>query len=157
MQRRTVRTLLTAAVAGLLLTTGLALHVGAQQPGPMVATNRVLIYDNGGTFMPGDPATGQWTFAPHHVEVTQGDSIEFVNPEGNARPHTVTSITWSGQPPNRMLAHGTAFDSSPTMADIIRPGNTFTLDTSELMPGQYLYYCWLHPWMVGSITVMAAP
>jgi plastocyanin len=146
-----------AVVAGFLLAAGLALHAEAQQPGPMVATIRVLMYDNGGTFMPGDPATGQWTFTPHHLGVTQGESIEFVNPAGNARPHTVTSITWSGQPPNRVLAHGVAFDSSPTMADIIRPGNSFTLDTSTLDPGQYLYYCWLHPWMVGSITVMAAP
>lgn len=151
MNRRTVWAI-TAALGALLAAGALALGAQAQQPS--VATLRVLIYDNGGTFMPGDPATGQWSFAPGHIQVTKGQSIEFVNPAGNARPHTVTSITWSGQPPNRMLSHGTAFDSSPTMAEWMQPGSSYTLDTSTLNAGQYLYYCWLHPWMVGSITVM---
>jgi plastocyanin len=42
---------------------------------------------------------------------------------------------------------------------LIQPGNTWTLDTStlEAPSGQYTYYCWLHPWMVGNFTVMPAP
>jgi len=139
MKRRTAWILLSAALGGLALSAGLALNAQAQQPGTTVATHRVLIYDNGGTFMAGDPATGQWTFAPNHVAVTRGESIEFVNPMGNARPHTVTSITSSGQPPMRTLTHGAAFDSSPTMADVLRPGSTWTLETSALDAGQYLY------------------
>ena len=155
MQRRTAQRALLAAVVGAILVAGPGLTVGAQPP--PAAVNRVLMYDNGGSFMPGDPASGLWSFAPHHIQVTHGDSIEFVNPEGNRLPHTVTSITWSGQPPNRELTHGAAFDSSPTQADRLMPGSTWTLDTATLNPGQYLYYCWIHPWMVGSITVMPAP
>jgi plastocyanin len=151
MNRRTVWAIV-MALAGILVAGTLALSAQAQQPS--VATHRVVISDNGGSFMPGDPATGQWAFAPGHIQVTKGQSIEFVNPAGNAQPHTVTSITWSGRPPNRTLTHGAAFDSSPTVMDILRPGNSWTLDTSSLDAGQYLYYCWLHPWMVGTITVM---
>jgi plastocyanin len=149
MRRRTLWALGTA-VGGLVAAAALALNAQAQ---PSVAMTRVLIYDNGGSFMPGDEYTGQWGFTPHHYQVAKGESIEFVNPAGNAQPHTVTSITASGQPPNRTLTHGAAFDSSPTRADVIRPGSSWTLDTSGLDAGQYTYYCWLHPWMVGSITV----
>lgn len=156
MQRRVAAALIVLALAGIVVSTGISRNVRAQQPGPTVATVRVLIYDNGGTFMAGDQATGQWAFTPNHIGVTQGQSVEFVNPQGNARPHTITSITWSGQPPMRVLTHGAAFDSSPTREELITPGNTWTLDTSSLEPGQYLYYCWLHPWMVGTITVSAA-
>jgi plastocyanin len=152
MQRRTIRNLLVAVAGGLLLTAGLGLHVRAQPP--PAAVNRVLMYDNGGSFMPGDPASGLWSFAPYHIQVRHGDSIEFVNPSDNRLPHTVTSITWSGQPPNRVLTHGAAFDSSPTQADRLMPGSTWTLDTATVNPGQYLYYCWIHPWMTGTITVM---
>jgi plastocyanin len=148
MQRWIVRTLL-AAVCG-------AIFALAQQTGTTVPALRVLIYDNGGTFMPGDPDTGEWGFTPNHIQVTRGEAIEFANPAGNARPHTVTSITWSGQPPMRTLTHGEAFDSSPTREEVLMPGSSWTLDTSSLEPAQYLYYCWLHPWMVGSITVSPA-
>ena len=155
MKRRIAWTFV-AALGGIVTFAALTFGAQAQQPGPAVATNRVLIYDNGGTFMAGDEYTGEWGFMPHHIAVTKGESIEFVNPAGNARPHTVTSITASGQPPNRVLSHGTAFDSSPTQADVLRPGSAWTLDTSNLDAGQYAYYCWLHPWMVGSLTVMPA-
>ncbi len=156
MQRWIVRTLLAAVVGGILVTSGIGMAVQAQPPGPAVPALRVLIYDNGGTFMAGDPDTGEWAFTPGHIQVTRGESIEFVNPAGNARPHTVTSITWSGQPPMRTLTHGEAFDSSPTREELLMPGSTWALDTSSLEPAQYLYYCWLHPWMVGSITVSPA-
>jgi hypothetical protein len=53
----------------------------------------------------------------------------------------------------RTLTHGAAFDSSPTREEVLMPGSSWSLDTSSLEAAQYLYYCWLHPWMVGSITV----
>jgi plastocyanin len=34
------------------------------------------------------------------------------------------------------------------------PGNSWSLDTSGLAAGHYGYYCRLHPWMVGSLTVV---
>src|SRR5207249_4883363 len=77
-------------------------------------------------------------------------------PAGNTYPHTVTSITWTGMAPTRTLTSGLLFDSSPTREQYLLPGDSFTLDTTTLDPGQYLYYCTLHPWMVGSITVAPA-
>lgn len=137
---------------------GFALVVGsgalAQQPSGPPAP-RVLMFDNGGTFAPGDPATGQWTYVPAHITVTRGETITFDNPAGNFRPHTVTSITWEGQAPTRTLISGARFDSSPTREALIMPGGSFALDTTDLEPGHYLYYCTLHPWMVGTFTVTA--
>lgn len=87
----------------------------------------------------------------------KGEKITFDNPAGNNRPHTVTSITWSGTAPTRTLESGTKFDSSPTLEMRITPGNSFTLDTTDLDAGNYVYYCTLHPWMVGTFTVTPAP
>jgi plastocyanin len=103
-----------------------------------------------------DPYTGTWSFAPSHLYVRQGTPVEFDNPSTNSFPHTVTSLTWSGSPTNRTLASGTLFNSSPTNAEFIRPGGSWTLDTSSLTPGLYVFYCSLHPWMSGTITVAPA-
>ena len=37
------------------------------------------------------------------------------------------------------------------------PGSSFVLDTSTLDAGQYVYYCTIHPWMVGTFTVGLTP
>jgi plastocyanin len=119
-------------------------------------TPRVTIIQNDAQFSPADAeGVGQWSYAPDHLAVMQGEQIEFDNPATNSFPHTVTSITWTGMAPARTLASGQAFDSSPTRETYIQPGQSWTLDTSTLMPGQYLYYCTIHPWMAGSFTVLA--
>jgi plastocyanin len=117
-------------------------HVAAYTP-------RVLMVDNDAPFAPaGNPGLGLWGFAPAHLAVYQGEALVFENPATNKRPHTVTSLTWGGTPTARTLESGTLFDST-----IVMPGNTFTLDTTPLPPGQYVYYCTLHPWMLGTVTV----
>lgn len=116
-------------------------------------TARVIMYDNDGQFNFVDPGTGEWTFAPSHVEVAQGEPIVFENPASNKRPHAVVSIAAGGTPFDRTLTSGSLFNSSPTAADLIMPGNSWTLDTSSLEPAHYTYFCSLHPWMVGSFTV----
>jgi plastocyanin len=148
-----VRWLVAPALAGVLVGGGLILSARDRgevhaQPAPQA---RVVIHDNNGQFMPpGEPSVGRWGYAPAHLDITQGESIIFDNPAGNFRPHTVTSITWSGMPAMRELTSGALYDSGNFM-----PGNSYTLDTSSMMPGQYTYYCALHPWMVGTITVSA--
>lgn len=120
-------------------------------------TPRVTIVQNDSGFTPADAeGLGQWSFAPAHMTVTQGEQIEFDNPATSTVPHTVTSITWSGMAPTRTLASGEKFDSSPTRDLLIMPGQSWMLDTSTLDPGQYVYYCTLHPWMVGSFTLLPA-
>lgn len=148
--RSVVRFLMAPLVLGAVLAAGYGVHAytsaGAYTP-------RVTVIDNDGTFMPGDPGTGQWSFAPAHLTVAKGESITFDNPQGNFRPHTVTSITWSGMAPTRTLESGKAFDSSPTRETLLMPGQSYNLDTSAMDAGHYLYYCTLHPWMVGTFTV----
>jgi len=145
-------------LASLLVGGALATMAGARAQHLATAyTPRVTIVQNDAGFTPADAdGLGEWTFAPSHLEVTQGEQIEFDNPATSTVPHTVTSITWSGMPPTRTLASGEKFDSSPTRDTLIQPGQAWTLDTSTLDPGQYVYYCTLHPWMVGTFTVVAA-
>jgi len=102
-----------------------------------------------------DPRQGRWQFNPTNIEVTRGEPVVFDSPPSNIDPHTVTSLTRVGSPfavPVQFVA-GTRFDSSPSAAELIQPGNSFTLDTSTLAPGNYAYVCKLHPWMNGEITV----
>lgn len=118
---------------------------------------RVTIFDSNTTFdASGIEKQGYWGFGPEHIDVHQGDMIEFDSSASNSFSHTVVSITWSGSPDARTLDSGTAFNSSPTRADEIAPGGSWTLDTTNLKPGQYVYYCAMHPWMVGTFSVEAA-
>jgi plastocyanin len=45
------------------------------------------------------------------------------------------------------------FDSLTVAPNGILPGTSFTLDTSNLAPGTYHYFCDFHPWMQGTLTV----
>ncbi len=88
------------------------------------------------------------------------DTIVFVNPSTNKHPHTVTSLERVGGPFENRVNVGTLFDSSPTNATLLQPGQSFTLDTRQpapgrppLAPGNYPYFCKLHPWMVAEITL----
>jgi plastocyanin len=147
-----------ARLAGLAgLTTAIVLGVSAtasaQQPSAPPQP-RVLIVDNNGGFSPGETGTGMWGYAPAHLAVQQGQTVVFDNPAGNFRPHSVTSISLNGPVAERRLEAGMKFDSSPTRDELLQPGSSFTLDTAMLEPGHYAYYCFIHPWMVGSLTVM---
>jgi plastocyanin len=134
----------------------------AASPATLVSagdTPHVTIFDsNSPPYNPIDGTTGGWGYAPNHVIVTQGQQIVFDNPASNFQPHTVTSLVFSqgdGGNSTNVVA-GTLFDSSPTRADRLAPGTSWTLDTSNLKPGQYEYYCSAHPWMLGSFTVLPA-
>jgi plastocyanin len=134
-----------------------ALLVGslAAQAQP-VAIHVVMVDNSGPGNPPGGTGQGYYSFAPQHIVVSQGQPIIFDNPSTSRWPHSVESITWSGTVPYRNLEVGTAFDSSPEGSPNVSPGESWTLDTSALNPGQYLYYCALHPWMVGTFTLQPA-
>jgi plastocyanin len=107
-----------------------------------------------------DPQQGRWQFNPNNVEVKRGERIVFNNPPGRNHPHTVTSLQRQGgpnppppkvpgDPPTQTFAIGTAFESG-----LIEPGNSFAVETGSLAQGHYLYFCRLHPWMSGELTVV---
>ena len=134
----------------------LALVAWPAAAAPNAATVTVTMYDNDAR-SPGQgfvPAQGWWGYAPMHVEVKKGDPVLFHNPASNRFPHTVTSIARQQNAYLNELTAGSRFDSTPTQESLVRPGESWTLDTSTLDQGHYAYYCRLHLWMLGSITVL---
>ncbi len=84
-------------------------------------------------------------YVPTHLTVSAGTTVTWINSDGLI-PHTVTA----GWPDSDAIGldypGGNGFDS-----DFMSGGATFehTFD----VPGEYDYYCLLHPWMTGSINV----
>lgn len=76
-------------------------------------------------------------YDPADTSVTPGSTITWTN--GDSASHTVTSGTPSGGPDGK-------FDSG-----LFGPGKTFKTTLDE--KGTYPYFCQVHPWMTGSITV----
>jgi plastocyanin len=150
--RSRLQVLVASALIGLVLG-GVALSA----PGNAgAATPRVTMIDNDGlpTSQGVDPWTGWWGFAPNHITVSQGEGVVFDNPASNKRPHNVISIHNSGNATAPVLASGEKFSTGLAAENRLMPGASWTLDTAGIEPGHYSYYCSLHPWMVGSVTVL---
>ena len=73
------------------------------------------------------------------IEINVRDSIRWGNADTAA--HTVTSGTPEEGPDE-------IFDSS-----LFGPGKSFQLQFTEV--GEFDYFCLVHPWMVGTVTVMS--
>ncbi len=134
----------------------LGLSGSALVPTTGATTPTVTIYDNDAPSPQRgfDPGQGWWGFAPQHLEVKRGETVLFVNPSTNHSPHTVTSIAPEGNSSyGTQLLAGSRFDSTPSSDARIQPGESWTLDTSTLDPGNYAYYCRFHLWMLASLTV----
>ena len=84
--------------------------------------------------LPGASAQGNPDYDPDPITITQGDGVQWTN-EDNA-PHTVTS-TEQG-----------VFDSG-----LINAGGTWVLNSAEIAPAQYEYFCTLHPFMVATLAI----
>jgi plastocyanin len=84
--------------------------------------------------LPGASAEGNPDYDPDPTTVKQGDGVEWTN-EDNA-PHTVTSRQEG------------IFDSG-----IINAAAKWLLNTADLEPAEYEYYCTLHPFMVATLIV----
>jgi len=89
-----------------------------------------------GTSVPGCEDTDS-CYLPANITINAGDTVEWPNVDTAA--HTVTS----GSP-----AEGPSgvFDSSLLMADA-----TFAFTFEDA--GEYDYFCMVHPWMIGSVSV----
>ena len=89
-----------------------------------------------GSGAPGCDETNE-CYIPFNVSVSAGEEITWSNDDSAA--HTVTSGTPAEGPDGN-------FDSSLFMA-----GGTFSVTLDE--SGEYPYFCMVHPWMIGNITV----
>ena len=76
-------------------------------------------------------------YIPYNMEISSGTTVTWINADNAA--HTVTSGTVNGGPDG-------LFDSS-----IIAMNSEFSYKFAE--SGTYDYYCIVHPWMTGIVTV----
>jgi plastocyanin len=86
------------------------------------------------TILPGASAQGNPDYDPDPITANQGDGVQWTN-EDNV-PHTVTS-TQQG-----------VFDSG-----LINAGDIWLLNSAEIAPAEYEYFCTLHPFMVATLVV----
>src|SRR5215210_1632509 len=84
--------------------------------------------------LPGASAEGNPDYDPDPLTVNQGDGIEWTNEDNT--PHTVSSKQEG------------MFDSG-----IIDASSKWLLNTADLQPAEYEYYCTLHPFMGATLVV----
>lgn len=81
-------------------------------------------------------------YDPSPATVMQGSSVNWIN--NDSVPHTATS----GNPDNREASTEAIFDTG-----IIGPGQSSKEITINTDAGTYEYYCTLHPYMKGQLTI----
>jgi predicted secreted protein with PEFG-CTERM motif len=94
-----------------------------------------------GSSVPGCEETNE-CYIPHEVTIDVGGEVTWSNDDTAA--HTVTSGSASDGPDG-------LFDSSLFMA-----GATFSVKFDDYAPGEYDYFCMVHPWMEGIVIVQEA-
>jgi cytochrome c oxidase subunit 2 len=93
------------------------------------------------TILEGSSIQGSPDYDPKELTVKKGDKILVENVD--TMPHTVTNGE-SGSDPNS----GKLCDTS-----IIKGGDSAELETSTVDAGTHPYYCMVHPYMTGTLTV----
>jgi cytochrome c oxidase subunit 2 len=93
------------------------------------------------TILEGSSIQGNPDYDPKELTVKKGDKILVDNVD--TMPHTVTNGE-SGSDPNS----GKLFDTS-----IINGGDSAEIDTATVDAGTHPYYCMVHPYMTGTLTV----
>jgi len=93
-----------------------------------------------GTSVQGRCEIDNMCYDPFEVTIMQGDSIKWTNDDTAA--HTVTSG-------NNQMGHDGIFESS-----LILAGRMYTEIFDSEPPGDYTYFCLVHPWMTGIVHVL---
>jgi plastocyanin len=93
------------------------------------------------TILEGAATQGNPAYDPSDLTVKKGQTILVDNVD--AMPHTVTN----GAGPSDSTS-GKLFDTS-----IINAGEAKVLETADIDPAKYDYYCTVHPYMLGTLTV----
>jgi polyvinyl alcohol dehydrogenase (cytochrome) len=129
-------------------------HPDEGPPAPEVHTNVVKILNF--AYLPGDrAASGQIAAVP---TIKQGEQLTFMNDDQSANiRHSVTTCAspCNGKyVANYPLADG-RWDSGILGFDLIDGGspNPVSRTPPDLAPGQYRYFCRIHPWMRGEFKV----
>ncbi len=93
-----------------------------------------------------------FAYSPAAITITQGTTVTWVNKDNVGHTVTAGKPTSATPPPQR------PFDSSEESKGrtvLMEQGDRWSFTFNE--PGVYEYYCVPHPYMVGKITVLAAP
>src|SRR5919106_42223 len=93
------------------------------------------------TILTGSSTQGNPDYEPDELTVTKGNTILVDNVD--TMPHTVTNGESSTDPNSAKI-----FDTS-----IIMGGESTVLETTNIDAGTYPYYCMVHPFMTGSLTI----
>ena len=93
------------------------------------------------TILEGSSIQGSPDYDPDELTVAAGSEVTVTNDD--TLPHTVTSGT-SPTDPNSAQS----FDTS-----LINGGESATLSLAQVAAGSYDYYCMVHPYMTGKLTV----
>jgi plastocyanin len=107
---------------------------GAAAPAPAGGGPTINILE--GSSIQGSP-----DYDPDELTVSAGAEVTVVNQD--TLPHTATSGTGPQDPNSAQL-----FDTS-----LINGGGSATLSLAQVTPGQYDYYCMVHPYMTGKLNV----
>jgi plastocyanin len=144
--------------SGVIILGGLVALLGWQaSSAPVHADNPVVTARDNDAISPQEGferAQSRWDFDPERLVVRQGEVIEFRNRRGNDHAHTFTSYVRPGPPTAATLAVGTVFDSSLGGTRLTQPGQSEFVPTAGIPQGNYGYFCRLHPWMNGEITIV---
>jgi plastocyanin len=89
----------------------------------------------------GSSIQGSPDYDPEELTASAGAEVTVVNQD--TLPHTATSGTGPQDPNSAQL-----FDTS-----LINGGESATLSLAQVTPGQYDYYCIVHPYMTGKVVV----
>ena len=89
----------------------------------------------------GSSIQGSPDYDPKELTASAGAEVSVVNQD--TLPHSATSGTGPQDPNSAQL-----FDTS-----LINAGESATLSLAQVTPGQYDYYCIVHPYMTGKIVV----
>jgi len=84
-------------------------------------------------------------FIPKDVTIDVGGEVTWTNSDSTI--HNVASGTTSD------AEIGTVF-GGPTI--LMQPETEYTFKFDDVEPGTYPYFCFIHPWMEGTVTVVAA-
>jgi cytochrome c oxidase subunit 2 len=112
--------------------------VAEQQP---AATQEKPTADVTLTILEGSATQGNPDFDPDDLTVKKGQTILVDNVD--TMPHSVTN----GDGPSDSTS-GKIFDTG-----IIMGGESAVLDTADIDPAKYGYYCTVHPYMQGTLTI----
>ncbi|MFL6480092.1 MAG: cupredoxin domain-containing protein, partial [Nitrososphaera sp.] len=89
----------------------------------------------------GASVQGSPDYDPDNLTAKKGDQVTVVNQD--TVPHTATAGTGPQDPNSAKL-----FDTS-----IINPSESATISLAQANPGEVDFYCMIHPYMTGKITV----